>query len=116
MQIETNQLVGTWRHVHQNIFTDFTIWNSDGQHKAMFTIYEREPENKTNHEWHGRVEVVNTEDLPVIEISDIKFTDENPEYQNLVIWQISNETLTLQLGSGAKLLLNKLLQTFERVS
>lgn len=115
MEVQTSHLVGTWRHIHQNVFIDFTVWNSDGYHKAIFTIYEREPENKTNYEWHGQIEVVNTQDLPLIDISNIKFTENKSEYQTLTIWDVSEESITLQLESGDKLVFTRLHQTFERV-
>lgn len=113
MVVQLEQVLGTWRHTNGDIIIDFNIRNNNiGQDaiKAMFTIYQREPQNQINYEWHGEVEIVNSEnDLPRIQINSINKTEDKPEYQNLTIWMfISPNKMFLQLGNGDRICFNKL--------
>jgi hypothetical protein len=112
MNIELHQILGTWRHLNGNILTDFNIRQvNHGKNctKAMFTIYQREPENKIFYEWHGGVAIINHEnDLPEIVISNIAKTEEKSEYENLRIWSFTPTEMYLQLGNGDRILFNKL--------
>lgn len=113
MEVQLEQVLGTWRHTNGEILIDFNIRNKNfGETvtKAMFTIYQREPENKIHYEWHGEIEIVNSEgNLPKIQINEIHKTEEKPEYENLSIWLFTapNE-MYLQLGNGDRILFNKL--------
>lgn len=113
MVVQLEQLLGTWRHTNGNIIIDFNIRNNNiGQDatKAMFTIYQREPQNQTHYEWHGEIEIINSQnDLPRIQINNIHKTEDKPEYENLSIWMFTppNE-MFLELGNGDRICFNKL--------
>ncbi|RVT75325.1 hypothetical protein EOD40_11205 [Flavobacterium sufflavum] len=112
MNIELHQILGTWRHTNGNILIDFNIRHvNHGENvaRAMFTIYQREPESKIHYEWHGAVEIVNHEnDISEIVISEIVKTEEKPEYENLKIWSIEPGEMYLELGNGDRILFRKL--------
>lgn len=113
MNIELHQISGTWRHTNENLLIDFNIRqvnHGENLTQGMFTIYEREPENKIHYEWHGVIEIVNREnDIPEISISKIVRTEEKPEYENLKIWMFrSPGEMFLELGTGDRILFNKL--------
>lgn len=113
MEVYLEQILGTWRHINGNIIIDFNIRNKNfGEEftKAMFTIYQREPQNQIIYEWHAEIEIVNSEgSLPKIQINEIHKTDEKPEYENLTIWMYATPTeMFLQLGNGDRICFNKL--------
>lgn len=113
MNIQLQQIVGTWRHVNGDILIDFHIRSiSFGEEftRAMFTIYNSEPENNILFEWHGEIEIINSaNELPKIQINEIHRTGDKPEYENLSIWMFTapNE-MYLQLGNGDRVLFKKL--------
>ncbi len=113
MTIQLQQILGTWRHTNGNIIIDFNIRSKncgDEVTKAMFTIFQREPENKILYEWHGEVEISNNDnDLPIIQINHIHRTEERPEYENLKIWMLHPPSeMFIELGNGDRILFNKL--------
>lgn len=113
MNIELHQILGTWRHTNGNILIDFNVRQvnfGENVTQAMFTIYEREPENKIHYEWHGHIEIINYEnELPEISISEIVRTEEKPEYENLKIWLFNAPgEMYLELGNSNRILFNKL--------
>lgn len=112
MNIQLQQLFGTWRHTNENILIDFNmrqVNHGENVTQAMFTIYQREPENKIHYEWQGAVEILNPEnDIPEIIISNIIKTAEKPEYENLKIWSLAPDEMYLELGNGDRILFNKL--------
>lgn len=109
MEVQLHQILGIWRHTNENVLIDFNIRrdNNDVNYaKAMFTIYEREPENKIHYEWHGVIEIENRDnELPRIGISKINKTESKPEYENLQIWMfmVPGE-MVLELGNGDRIL------------
>lgn len=113
MEVQLEQVLGTWRHTNGEIIIDFNIRSKNfGEQvtKAMFTIYQREPENKIHYEWHGEIEIVNSEgNLPKIQINEIHKSEDKPEYENLSIWMFTapNE-IFLELGNGDRIRFNKL--------
>lgn len=112
MNILLHQVLGTWRHTNGNILIDFSIRHvNHGENvtQAMFTIYQREPENKIHYEWHGAVGIVNHEnDISEIVISEINKTEEKSEYENLKIWSVEPDEMVLELGNGDRILFGKL--------
>ena len=112
MNVQLHQLLGTWRHLNNNTIIDFNLRSKNfGENtaKAMFTIFQREPENKTLYEWQGAVEILNHEnDLPEIIINDIIKTEQQPEYENLKIWSFTPSEMYLELGNGDRICFNKL--------
>nr|WP_315167469.1 hypothetical protein [uncultured Flavobacterium sp.] len=113
MKIQLHQILGTWRHTNGNLLIDFNIRQvnyGEDVTQAMFTIYQREPENKIHYEWHGAVKVLNhnENDLTEIIISDIIKTEEKPEYENLKIWSLAPDEMYLELGNGHRVFFNKL--------
>lgn len=113
MNIQLQQILGTWRHTNGNIIIDFNIRSKNfGEEvtKAMFTIYNSEPENNILYEWHGELELINSEiEQPKVQINTISKTEDKPEYENLSIWMFTapNE-MYLQLGNGDRIRFNKL--------
>ena len=113
MNIQLQQILGTWRHVNGDIIIDFNIrGNNFGEEvtKAMFTIYKSVPDNNIIYEWHGEIEIINSEnELPKIHINEIHKTVDKPEYENLSIWMFTapNE-MFIELGNGDRILFNKL--------
>lgn len=117
MNVELHQILGTWRYANGNILIDFNIRqvnHGENGSRAMFTIYQREPENKIHYEWHGEVEILNSENnLPEIVISNIVKTEEKPEYENLKIWMFNVPgEMYIELGNGDRILFNKLGNVF----
>lgn len=113
MKVNLNQLLGTWRHINGDIIIDFNIRNKNlGEEvtKAMLTIYEREPQNIIHYEWHGEIEINNSDnEPPIIKINRIQKTEERPEYENLKIWMFTTPNeMFLELGNGDRVLFNKL--------
>ena len=112
MNIQLQQLFGIWRHTNVNIIIDFNLkqvnYGKDVT-QAMFTIYQREPENKIYYEWQGAVEILNHQnDIPEIIITDIIKTEQKPEYENLKIWSFTPSEMYLELGNGDRICFNKL--------
>jgi hypothetical protein len=112
MNIQLHQILGTWRHTNGNLLIDFNIRQvnyGEDVTQAMFTIYQREPENKIHYEWQGAVEILNHEnDIPEIIINDIIKTEEKPEYEKLKIWSFTLGEMYLELGNGDRVIFTKL--------
>lgn len=113
MNVQLKQVLGTWRHTNGNVIIDFNIRrenNDVNSAKAMFTIYQREPEHKIHYEWHGIIQIENQDnELPTIVISNINHTENRSEYENLKIWMFTIPgEMYLELGNGDKILFQML--------
>ena len=112
MDIQIQQLFGIWRNTNGEIVTDFNIHQSDDSYniaRSMFTIYNPKEDNKIIYEWHGKFNILNHKnELSEIEFKEIFKSEDLPQYESLKICSLDNTQMTIQLGSGERVIFNKL--------
>ncbi|MGK0387128.1 MAG: hypothetical protein ACI849_001749 [Patiriisocius sp.] len=113
MNIEIEQLYGTWRHEHNGVITDFNIRKYDEDHHtgiSLFTIFSwTESGSKINYEWQGAASIQNYPDqISDIVIGKMEYTENKPEYQNLKIWHFTADAMILEFGNGQRVEFQKL--------
>lgn len=106
--MELKDIYGTWRHVHGDVITDFTVrvFNAKtGKGLSRFGIQGKDDNgNAIDYAWEGVFVGLddNVDGTFTIEIEQLKFTEDKPEYQELKVWMLANNLLTLELGNGER--------------
>lgn len=112
--MKLKDIYGVWRHTNKNIIIDFRVRVFDaktGKGLSFFTIYGKDENGEdVNYEWQGAVvELIDNGDTTyTISIDEIQFTEDKPEYQELKIWMLTDDGITLELGNGDKVEFKKL--------
>lgn len=106
--MKLQELFGVWRHIQGEVITDFAIRPFDvksGKGMSRFGIHGVvENGNALDYAWEGVIVGLNDngDGTFTIEIKQIKFTEDKPEYQELKVWMLANNLLTLEFGNGER--------------
>lgn len=104
--MELKDIYGIWRQTNGDIILDFSIKPYDTKTDkglSMFTIYGRDKGgNEVNYEWQGAVVDLhdNRDSTYSIQVERMIFTEDKPEYQELKVWMLSDNDMTLELANG----------------
>ncbi len=104
--MELEEIYGTWRHQHNNIITDFRVRPFDsvrGTGLSFFTIYgEDKNGNALNYEWQGGITGLSENENSTFDIliDSLIYTEDTPNYQNLKIYMIMDDTMILEFEDG----------------
>ncbi|WP_223550533.1 hypothetical protein [Aestuariivivens sp. NBU2969] len=104
--MELKDIYGVWRHSHGNVITDFAIrtFNNDtGRGLSRFGIHGTDDAgNQIDYAWEGAIKgIVDNQDGTFnITVEGIRFSVDKPQYQELKVWMLMDEVMTLELGNG----------------
>ena len=112
--MELKEILGIWRSTNGDIILDFNIrkYNPESEKGlSLFTIYGKDVNgNKVGYEWQGAVVglIDNGDSTFTISVEQMIKTEDKPEYQNLKVWMLSDNVMTLELGNGDRVDFDKL--------
>ncbi|WP_127138019.1 hypothetical protein [Flagellimonas oceanensis] len=112
--MELKDILGIWRCINEGITIDFNIRMFDPKHgkgRSLFTIYGTDAKgNKVWYEWQGAVVdlISNPDTTFTIQIDNINYTEDKPEYQSLKVWMLLENSIILELANGDRVEFQKL--------
>lgn len=104
--MELKDIYGIWRHVHGDVITDFAVRVYDvktSKGLSRFGIHGTDVKgNQIDYAWEGVIVGLNDngDGTFTIEIEQIKFTENKPEYQELKIYMLADNVMMLELANS----------------
>lgn len=104
--MELKDIYGIWRHVHGDIITDFAVRVFDkktGKGLSRFGSHGKDDKgNVIDYAWEAIIVGLNDngDGTFTIVIEQMKSTEDKPEYQELKVWVLADNVMTLELENG----------------
>jgi len=112
--MELKEILGVWRSTNGKIIIDFNVRTFDPKNKkglSFFTIYGIDSDgNEVGYEWQGAIVdlIENNDTTYTLQIEEMIYSEDKPEYQSLKIWMLLEDSIILELGNGDKVQFQKL--------